>query len=96
MLLILSRGYGESIQTRLRAMGISANVMFPPPEVSIFEIVDRISRSGSLYAVVITTQNMYHKSCTLNILHGAPQGKPPNVWKCGIEAQEGDRVFRFK
>ena len=55
-------------------MGITANIMFPPPDVSVLRIVDNISKSGSLYAVVITSQNMYHKSCTLNILHGAPQG----------------------
>ena len=55
-------------------MGINTNIMFPPPDVSILRIVDNISRSGSLYAVVITSQNFYHKSCTLNVLHGAPQG----------------------
>ena len=55
-------------------MGINTNIMFPPPDVSVLRIVDNISRSGSLYAVVITSQNYYHKSCTLNVLHGAPQG----------------------
>ncbi|XP_065064306.1 nuclear receptor coactivator 5-like [Rhopilema esculentum] len=67
------KNYADTIQSRLTAIGISASVMFPPADVSVLEIIDRISRSGTLYAVVITSQNMYHKSCTLNILYGAPQ-----------------------
>jgi len=68
------KNYAESIQSRFNAMGINTNIMFPPQDVSVLRIVDSVSRNGSLYAVVITSQNYYHRSCTLNVLHGAPQG----------------------
>jgi len=74
LMYLLSRNYAESIQSRFNAMGINTNIMFPPQDVSVLRIVDSVSRNGSLYAVVITSQNYYHKSCTLNVLHGAPQG----------------------
>ena len=67
--------FGGEIESRLGAMGISASLMFPPVKVPIADIIDRIAREGCLYAIVVSSQNELHRSCTLNILLGAPQGK---------------------
>jgi len=42
---------------------------------SMAELLDTITRHGVLYAVVVTTQHEVHRSVTVNILHGTPQGK---------------------
>ena len=38
-----------------------------------------MARRGVLYAVVITSQHEIHRSVTVNILHGTPQGKDQNL-----------------
>ncbi len=83
-LIVDFRTYGETIESRLQAMGIKARLMFPPGDISIMSIIDRLARGGCLYAVVISNQNEFHRSCTLNILHGAPQGKSEFSWEASF------------
>jgi len=42
---------------------------------SMAELLDTITRHGVLYAAVVTLQHEVHRSITINILHGTPQGK---------------------
>ena len=65
--------YAEEVESRLRSIGLVCNIGFPPSELPILELMDRIARTGTLYAVVVTSQNAQHRSCTLNILHGTRQ-----------------------
>lgn len=65
--------YAEDVESRLRSIGLVCNIGYPPAELATVELVDRIARCGTLYAVVVTSQNAQHRSCTLNILHGSRQ-----------------------
>jgi len=62
------------VESRLRSIGLVCNIGYPPPELSTVEVVDRIGRCGTLYAVIVGSQNALHRSCTLNILYGSRQG----------------------
>lgn len=68
----LSR-YAEDIESRLRGIGLVCNIGYPPSELPITELMERIARTGTLYAVVVTDQNAQHHSCTLNLLQGTRQ-----------------------
>lgn len=50
-------------------------MLFLKDEALLTQTVDDIARRGSLYAMVISPQNETHRSVTVNILHGTPQGK---------------------
>lgn len=50
------------------------DLLFPNEEVPIGRVLANISSRGSLYAIVVMPQNEEHRSLTLNILHGLPQG----------------------
>lgn len=62
--------YAEEVEGRLRSIGLVCNIGYPPSELPILELMDRIARTGTLYAVVVTSQNATHRSCTLHLLHG--------------------------
>ncbi|XP_066936688.1 nuclear receptor coactivator 5-like [Clytia hemisphaerica] len=65
--------YAEDVESRLRSIGLVCNIGYPPIDLSTVEVVDRIARCGTLYAIVLSSQNATHQSCTLNVLHGARQ-----------------------
>ena len=67
--------YAEDVESRLRSIGLVCNIGYPPPELSTIEVVDRIARCGTLYAIVVSSQNVTHQSCTLNVLFGTRQGE---------------------
>ena len=69
-----SSRYAEDVENRLRIIGLVCNIGYPPPELSTIEVVDRIARCGTLYAIVVSSQNVTHQSCTLNVLFGTRQG----------------------
>lgn len=60
---------------RLKKMGLTADLLFPNEDVPLSRVLGNIASRGCLYAVVVTPINMEHRSLTLNILHGLPQGK---------------------
>lgn len=65
--------YAEDVEARLRSIGLVCNIGYPREDIPIAEIIDRVARTGTLYAVVVTEQNAQHRSCTLNILNGPRQ-----------------------
>jgi hypothetical protein len=71
---LVSREYAEYIEHRLKQLGLSVDLLFPNEEVPIGRVLANISSRGSLYAIVVMPQNEEHRSLTLNILHGLPQG----------------------
>lgn len=66
--------YAEEVEARLRSIGLVCNIGYPPIDLPVAEVIDRITRAGTLYVIVVSAQNAIHRSCTLNILHGARQG----------------------
>ena len=72
--------YAEEVESRLRSIGLVCNIGYPRDDVPITEIIERIARTGTLYAVLVTEQNAQHRSCTLNILNGPRQGLHCLVW----------------
>ena len=62
------------IERRLKDR-VSTQVDIPPEGISVAAAVEDCSRRGMLYAVVVNSQNEAHRSCTVNILHGQPQGR---------------------
>ncbi|XP_057290736.1 nuclear receptor coactivator 5-like [Hydractinia symbiolongicarpus] len=65
--------YAEEVEARLRSIGLVCNIGYPPIDLPVAEVIDRITRAGTLYVIVVSAQNAIHRSCTLNILHGARQ-----------------------
>jgi hypothetical protein len=73
--LLFRREYAEFIEHRLKQLGLTVDLLFPNEEVPIGRVLASISNRGSLYAILVMPQNEEHRSLTLNILHGLPQGK---------------------
>ncbi|EEB10000.1 conserved hypothetical protein [Pediculus humanus corporis] len=65
--------YAESIEVRLKKLGLTVDLLFPNEEVPVTRVLAKIASRGSLYAILIMPQNEDHRSLTLNILHGQPQ-----------------------
>ncbi|XP_064599452.1 LOW QUALITY PROTEIN: nuclear receptor coactivator 5-like [Liolophura sinensis] len=67
------RPYGELIIRKVKANGLVASIAVLPEDRTIPLAVEDMTRRGTLFAIVITSQNEVHSSVTLNILHGQPQ-----------------------
>ncbi|KAK9299342.1 hypothetical protein QLX08_007595 [Tetragonisca angustula] len=65
--------YAESIEMRLKKIGLTVDLLFPNEDVLLSRVLGNIASRGCLYAVVVTPINQEHHSLTLNILHGLPQ-----------------------
>lgn len=50
------------------------DLIFLNTEVSLSQALEDVSRGGSPFAIVITQQHQIHRSCTVNIMFGTPQG----------------------
>jgi hypothetical protein len=68
------RPYAENIKKRLMAAGIvtELNVIV---DIDVPIALEEAARRRVLFAIVVTEQNELHRSITVNILHGVPQGK---------------------
>ena len=75
-------GYAESIESRLRQSALIVDIAIIPDDLQIAEMVEDAARLKFLFAIIINSQNEAHKSLTLNILHGTPQGKGWSVCVC--------------
>lgn len=73
------REYAEVIESRLKKIGLTVDLLFPNEEVPLSRVLGNIASRGCLYAVVIMPVNQEHRSLTLNILHGLPQGNYFNL-----------------
>lgn len=68
------REYAEYIEHRLKSIGLTVDLLFPNEDVPIGRVLANISSRGCLYAVLVMPINEEHRSLTLNILYGIPQG----------------------
>lgn len=74
-IIVLSRAlttYAESIESRLRSLGLTVDLLFPNSEVPLGKVLSNISGRGCLYAILVTPLNEEHRSITVNILYGQP------------------------
>lgn len=75
----LVRGYAEMVERRLKTVGLVVDVQIHGA-TPLTELLDSVARKGVLYAIVITSQHEVHRSVTVNILHGTPQGNKYKVF----------------
>lgn len=68
------RDYAESVGRKVRDLGMVVDLIFLNTEVSLSQALEDVSRGGSPFAIVITQQHQIHRSCTVNIMFGTPQG----------------------
>lgn len=69
------REYAEFIEKKLKNLGLIVDLLFPNEDVPIGKVLANISSRGCLYAILVMPINEEHRSLTLNILHGIPQGE---------------------
>lgn len=62
---------------KVRDLGMVVDLIFLNTEVSLSQALEDVSRGGSPFAIVITQQHQIHRSCTVNIMFGTPQGTAP-------------------
>ncbi|XP_066590444.1 nuclear receptor coactivator 5-like isoform X2 [Prorops nasuta] len=75
-IIVVNKGlteYAESIEIRLKKLGLMVDLLFPNDDVLLRRVLGNIASRGCLYAVVVTPTHQEHRSLTLNILHGLPQ-----------------------
>ena len=73
-LFFLIRPYAESIVRRLKPTGMIMEFNVLKSESELQKAIDELTRMKVPYAVILGAQNEIHRSLTLNILHGTPQG----------------------
>lgn len=78
-LLCFRRDYAESVGRKVRDLGMVVDLIFLNTEVSLSQALEDVSRGGSPFAIVITQQHQIHRSCTVNIMFGTPQGTEAHV-----------------
>jgi hypothetical protein len=70
----LRRIYGESIERRLKNLGLSADILFPNTMIPLGKLLGNISKRGTLYALSVYPINQAKESFTVNILQGDSEG----------------------
>jgi hypothetical protein len=51
------------------------DLIFLNTEVSLTQALEDVGRARTPFAIIITQQHQVHRSCTVNILFGTPQGQ---------------------
>ena len=69
------RDYAELVQSRIKRLQVTVGIIYLNTEMNLSTALDDVSRRGVLYAIVLTAQHEVHRSVTVNILHGTPQGE---------------------
>lgn len=63
------------IEDRLMALRMRCQHLVLKSDAELPLIITDVTRRRVPYAIVLTAQNEQHRSLTLNILHGTPQGR---------------------
>lgn len=71
-----SREYAETVGRKVRDLGMVVDLIFLNTEVSLTQALEDVGRARTPFAIIITQQHQVHRSCTVNILFGTPQGRP--------------------
>ena len=73
--LFATRDYADLVERRLKGIALNTGLLLISVEASLPQALEDVTRRKVLYAIILTSQNEVHRSVTLNILHGSPQGK---------------------
>lgn len=73
---------------KVRDLGMVVDLIFLNTEMSLTQALDDVSRGGSPFAIVITQQHQVHRSCTVNIMFGTPQGTEVLVDRLGLQSHQ--------
>lgn len=73
------REYAETVGRKVRDLGMVVDLIFLNTEVSLTQALEDVGRARTPFAIIITQQHQVHRSCTVNILFGTPQGKASGV-----------------
>ena len=73
------RSYADAIERRLRSVGVVGHQLPLSSPDSLPKALEDITRRGLLFSITVNEQNEQHRSLTLNILHGTPQGKQQHL-----------------
>ncbi len=77
MLTLDTRPYADMLERRLAVMKMLCNVRLLPEDLPASKAMEEVARRRVPYAITVNAQNEVHRSITLNILHGTPQGRAP-------------------
>lgn len=66
------REYAESVEERLKRLGLLVDLLFPNPDVPVGKVLANIASRGCLFAIVIAPENLEMRSVTLDVLYGQP------------------------
>ncbi len=69
------RQYAEAVERRLTQYKMLSNIRILPEELPPAKAMEQLTQRRIPFAITINAQNEVHRSITLNILHGTPQGK---------------------
>ena len=80
------REYAELVEKAIRDLGLTVDVMFPNSNVSLPLFIENLSRTGTLFAIVIAKENEVHRSVSTHVLRGAakPEGNLCPIAKHGF------------
>ncbi|RXM95761.1 Nuclear receptor coactivator 5 [Acipenser ruthenus] len=67
--------YAETVGRQVRDLGMVVDLIFLNTEVSLTQALEDVGRASTPFAIIITQQHQVHRSCTVNILYGTPQGE---------------------
>ncbi|XP_059468465.1 nuclear receptor coactivator 5-like [Neocloeon triangulifer] len=62
--------YGETIEQKLKNLGLSADILFPNASIPVGRLLASIANKGTLYAINVYPINEVKESFTVNILQG--------------------------
>lgn len=65
-----NRRYAEVVESRIEAIGMRTDVIFPNPDIPLPKILGNMAARRILLAVIVTPLNEEHRSVTVNILQG--------------------------
>ena len=71
---VVCRDYASGVDLRLKSRNMLTVINILPSEDYLQRATDDVLRRGLPYNIIITAQNELHRSITLKILHGTPQG----------------------
>lgn len=61
---LIYRAYAEVIETQLKKLGLTVDLLFPNEDVPIGKVLANIASRGSMYGILVTNQNEQHRSMT--------------------------------
>ncbi len=65
-----SAAYCESLESRLKKLGLNTDVLFPNVDIPLGRILANIVARGVRYAILVTPTNEQNRTATVNVLRG--------------------------